>query len=138
MIKDIIVTTPKSQMKVAAQEARKCIEAIEDGQKASYFRTFPKRPKFLDVGSRIFYVENGFIRGFATVEKIGKGNIQCATTGRNWKGECYVMMPAQSWRWIDPIPMKGFQGYRYFEAPKDLRIIGNWLDSRPIFKGDNK
>jgi hypothetical protein len=132
MIRDIIVTTPKSQMKIAEQEALECLEAIQNGEEAAYFRTFSKKPKDLDIGSRIFYVEDGFIRGFVTVKKIGKGNIQCSTTGKNWKGECYVLMPAQNWKWIKPIVMKGFQGYRYFQAPKDMEIVGDWLDPKPI------
>jgi hypothetical protein len=27
--------------------------------------------------------------------------------------------------------MKGFQGWRYYEPPKDMKIVGGWKDPRP-------
>lgn len=125
---DIIVTTPKSQMEVAAQEAQDCITAGG----GCYFRDFGhNRPRKLNKGDRVFYVEDGFIRGFAVVRDIIQaGLIVCQTTGNEWYG-CKVIMRAESWRWIKPIPMKGFRGYRYFEPPANMEIVGGWLDSKP-------
>lgn len=40
-------------------------------------------------------------------------------------------MNASEWKWIKPIPMKGFQGWRYFDATC-TEIIGNWLDPKPM------
>jgi len=130
-MRDIIVTTPKSEMKIAAKEAEECIRLIQDGEQPYYFRTFHKKPKAMGIGSRVFYVEDGYIRGFATIAEIGKGDMLCEITDRNWGGECHIIMLAKNWKWIKPIPMKGFQGYRYFEPPKDMKIIGNYLDPKP-------
>jgi len=118
-------------MKIAAQEAEDCKKAVSCGDKASYFRTLSRTPKDFGRGSRVFYVEDGYIRGFAVVEKVRYGGIQCETTNRWWTGSCYAVMPAQTWTWIKPIPMKGFQGWRYFKAPEDMQIVGGWWDQKP-------
>ena len=130
-VRDIIVTTPKSQMKIAAEEARQC---IADGG-GVYFRTFPVRPRGLYPGTRIFYAEDGYIRGFAVVSEVYLGGKTCETSGRTYGHGYNAVMPAWSWKWIRPIAMRGFQGYRYL--PKELSgkgpivIVGDWKDPRP-------
>jgi len=147
----IIVTTPKSQMANAAQEAEDC---IEDGG-GEYFRRFPIRQSpHIDIGERVFYVEDGYIRGYAHVCRLFQtpGAIQCDTTGRWWLPGFYLVMPADSWRWIRPVAMRGFQGFRYMrlamrdgrdvmELPAtgvvhDLIDAGDWLSLRPDTDAD--
>lgn len=128
-LRDIIVTTPKKKSHIAAEEARRCIEAGS----GFYFRTFRNKPKDLKVGTKIFYVEDGYIRGFGTVSEIIDGQMECGTTGHDWGDGYHAVMPADSWKWIKPIRMQGFQGWRYFEA-KGIRIIGDWLDKKPEVK----
>jgi len=139
---DIIVTTPKSRMADAAQEAANCIQAGG----GEYFRRFHSihYPRHMKIGSRIYYVENGYIRGFATISRVAHvptQGMQCDTTGRWYSQGCFVFMPADSWRWIKPIPLRGFQGYRYVH-PKSIgprlwamigqaEIVGGWRDKRP-------
>ena len=127
---DIIVTTPKNKMADAAEEARQCIEAGG----GYYFRKFPLKPKGLQAGSRIFYVENGYIRGFAKVSKIQYGEMVCDTTGKDYGVGYYATMPAWSWKWIKALPMKGFQGFRYLpeEIGEQIEVIGDWTDPKPI------
>lgn len=129
-MKDIVVTTPKSKMAIAEEEAMRCIEAGG----GFYFRTFRNSPCHLKIGSHIFYVENGFVRGFGTVSEIRNGNIQCGTTGHDWGEGTHAIMPADSWKWIKPILMKGFQGWRYYDS-KGIRIVGSWLDPKPRVRG---
>ncbi|MBI2635184.1 MAG: hypothetical protein HYW79_01415 [Parcubacteria group bacterium] len=124
--KDIVVTTPKNKMEIAAEEARQCIEAGS----GFYFRTFRNKPRHLGVGSRIFYVEYGYIRGFGVISKVVEGNMQCETTGYDWGDGYHAIMQANSWKWIKPIPMKVFQGWHYFEA-NGIKVVGNWLDPKP-------
>jgi hypothetical protein len=43
-------------------------------------------------------------------------------------------MAATTWMWIKPIPMRGFQGFRYvdpqeFDPP--AQIVGDWKAPRP-------
>lgn len=134
MPKNIIVTTPKSQMNNAAQEAANC---LQQGDNAYYFRKFHVKPKGLDIGSKMFYVEDGYIRGFGIVSKIEEDNKQCITTGKQHGNGFYAIMPANSWTWIKPIPMKGFQGYKYYENT-NYEIVGNWRDSKPYIKKETQ
>ena len=123
----IIVTTPKSEMENSANEAEECIK----NRSGYYFRKLGKnKPHGLAVGSRIYYIEDGYIRGFGEVASIVKKEPICDVTGRKWDEGWYAIIPACSWKWIKPIPMKGFQGFRYFDD-KDVEIIGKWLDPKP-------
>lgn len=129
-MKAIIVTTPKSEMSTAAQEAR---DRIEEGG-GVYFRRFGKEPRGLDPGVRVFYVEDGHVRGFAVVEEVTEvqegEHVVCETTGRAWPSGIYAVMRADSWRWVRPIRYRGFQGFRYFDD-SEVEIVGGWLDPRP-------
>ena len=132
---DLIVTTPKSEMANAAQEAA---EVIRDGGGA-YFRALGERMPNARPGDRIFYVEDGYVRGFCVIAMFGThGENRCSTTGRVWKSTVIVNMDASSWKWIRPIPMRGFQGWRYFTPPPDMEIIGDWLDPKPAIPGPPK
>jgi len=104
---DIIVTTPKSQIHAAANEAKDALA----GKVHYYFRVFNKNPKKLQQGDKVFYVENGYITGFATVYGFAnmEGTLLCQTQNKEWNGEVVVWMRCDSWNWIKPIKMKGFQ-----------------------------
>ena len=137
----IIVTTPKDQMESAAQEAKDAIENKVDW----YFRKLATYPKELNSGDRVFYVENGFITGFGIVSGIAnQKGLVCKTTDESWRDGIFVWMRCDSWQWIKPIPMKGFQGYRYrigigeINLSKvknpcrfDFKIVGGWKDQKP-------
>lgn len=124
-MRDIIVTTPKTEMKNAVKEVEKCIN--EGG--GYYFRRFFSLPKEVDIGSRIFYVENGYIRGFGVICDIKRGPYICSVTGLSWGVGFYIFMEAKSWKWIKPQQMKGFQGFRYFDDKYE--VVGGWLDPKP-------
>ena len=126
---DIIVTTPKSQMDTAAQEA----ENVKASGGGFYFRNLGQHcPRDLEEGDRIFYVEDGFVRGFAIITWVTETpGLVCDTTGRQFGPGWYAISDAESWKWIRPIPMQGFQGWRYFDALDSLEVIGDWLDPKP-------
>lgn len=92
------------------------------------------RPKSLDIGTRIYYVEHPSVRGFGTVSDIVDGSMICETTGKDWGEGYHAIIPVESWKWIKPIMMKGFQGWRYFDIPREeIKIVGDWLDPKPNF-----
>ena len=138
---DIVVTTPKSHMKEAAAEAFDARAAIRRGERPQYFRRFPMRcyPISLGRGERVYYVEDGHVRGFAVVVAMAASPAgwTCSTTGRIWPAGWYVFMDAKSWRWIEPVPMKGFQGFRYAGGRysalnlRHAKIVGGWVDPKP-------
>jgi hypothetical protein len=128
-LRDIVVTTPQRLVDVAAQEARACREAGG----GNYFRTFFHKPKALDIGSRIYYVEHPYVRGFGVVSELVDGSIVCDTTGIDWAEGYHAILPADSWNWIKPVTMRGFQGWKYFNKPRNqIQIVGNWLDPKPV------
>jgi hypothetical protein len=145
---DIIVTTPKSEMANAAREAADCI-AAGGGE---YFRRFhPRQAPTIGDGDRVYYVEDGFIRGFALVTQAEeRAPMCCDTTGARWPAGFYIFMDAASWQWIRPIKVKGFRGFRYAGSALgttakrdailmgdpalrwvDVLVVGGWLDPRP-------
>lgn len=130
---DIVVTTPKTRMEEAAKEAQACIAAGG----GFYFRVFKGNgyPRKVRPGDRVFYVEDGYLRGFCTVVAVDKG-IEgqpqvCDTTGNVWYGHMRITMDAKTWKWVKPIPIKGFRGWYYFTPTSEPVVIGDWLDSKP-------
>lgn len=138
ILMDIIVTTPKAQMAAAAKEAADCI--LNGG--GEYFRRFHSRtyPTDMHVGDRVYYVEDGYIRGFAVVKHMlhSPEGRTCDTTGRVWSQGFFVFMDSASWQWIKPIPMKGFQGFRYVYYGEAQRVtlekadINGWRQFAPV------
>jgi len=133
---DIIVTTPKSRMADAAEEARVARDDIEAGRDVEYFRSLGlNRPARLNLGDRIYYVEDGWVRGFCIVRTILYDPTRvrtCSVTGREYGPGCTVFMDPRSWQWIAPIPMRGFQGWQYFHMKQSqIDVIGGWRDPKP-------
>ena len=136
---DIIVTTPKNKSKEAAQEADFC----KSNGGGFYFRHFNKAkyPKQINRNSRVFYVEDGFVMGFCKVEDYGfidNCGIICSTTGDKYLEGFVVIMDSTSWKWIKPVKMKGFQGFRYFKNQFEVEVVGDWLTSKPIIGKEYK
>lgn len=128
---DIIVTTPRSQMANARKEAGACKK--EGG--GFYFRYLGYgRPSYVGCGDRIFYVEDGAIRGFALIAGLRDAkHLRCTITKRQWPEGWYAFMNAKTWKWIVPIPMRGFQGWQHMtdEISKQVKVTGGWLDPKP-------
>lgn len=133
-MRDIVVTTPKSQIAHAADEAQHAKEMSRQGRRTWYFRKVGQHlPNHIDAGSRVYYVEDGHIYGFGVANHyFWSEGIRDELTGELFGGGFYLYIWADSWQWIEPIAHKGFQGWRY--APdewRDIEIIGDWLDPKP-------
>lgn len=122
---DVVVTTPLAYREAARREAE--VSIAQGG--GYYVRKIPFLPIGCRAGSRCFYVEAGYVRGYAVVEEIRQGRFVCDVTGRDWGHGTFLVMRADSWRWIEPIPMRGFQGIRPFTQP--FTEVGGWLDPMP-------
>jgi hypothetical protein len=135
---DIIVTTPKSRMAEAAREA----EEVKAAAGGWYYRDYraPRIPK-VDVGDRVYYIEDGYIRGFAVVARVER--IRDRDTGKVLAAR--VMMDARSWSWIKPIPVAPWEVVRSYMYAGNFKLysrgvglardrvneIGGWLDPKP-------
>ena len=122
---DIIVTTPKNMIANAADEA----ELVKTGEATHYYRRY-KNPPPVDHGDRVYYVEDGYIRGYCLVDYFDydyEGNDEITE----------MMMDALSWTWIEPIPMVGFQNWRYMRISREEVVdVGNWTDPMPEIRTD--
>lgn len=132
---DILVTTPKGQMENAAKEA----ENVKKDGGGQYFRYIGRnKPNNIQVGDKIFYVEDGYIRGFCTIQSFTRSPERtCSTTGIRWQVGWYIFMDATTWWWIKPIKHKGFQGWRYLNdiyREQSKIVVGSWLDPKPAAK----
>ena len=141
MPRDLVVTTPKSEMAKAAEEAA-WARRQRGGPRTLYFRRIGTVPKEAGTGSRLFYVEDGYVRGFCTLLGVDTdGSGYCDVTNRDWGEGPQLVMRADSWKWIVPIPLKGFQGWRYWPPNALLDnhiccpliiVIGDWRAKRPV------
>jgi hypothetical protein len=99
--RDIVVTIPKSKLaEVEAEEAevsRQLLLGKETELTIGYFWAMAKVPKG-DL-RRIYFVWNDAIRAYHNVTRVDQDRIYMSAT-------IYE---------IEPIPMKGFRGYRYFQ-----------------------
>lgn len=115
---DIIVTTPKSEIETSKKEG----EMVE--QEGGYwFRTFRFKPK-IEPGDKIFFVENGLIKGYGIIFEITQSEQgeQCEVTERTWGNEGDWVVKYKDWHWLEnPVPMKGFQGIRYVDRIPEIK-----------------
>ena len=111
---DIIVTTPKSEHKTAEAEA----EAVANDPNSFWFRTIRGKPN-VQIGDRVYYVDNGMIRGYGVVFEIEVGEMWDDTHERWWNG---TNLKQRIWVWLKkPIPFRGFQGFRYINKIDGLK-----------------
>jgi hypothetical protein len=107
---DIIVTIPKTMLAQVEEEEKQAEAARLRGEEVYYFWKLGRMPKDLNVKDRCYFVWNGAIRAYHVVVGIAK-DMTCQTTGAYYPGLSVVLDPVI--HEVDPIPMKGFQGYRY-------------------------
>jgi hypothetical protein len=107
----IVVTWPKS---------RPLSSYLEELAKASRNDEFihyrvPSLPS-IPFGARCYQVHDGAIRGWLTMLGFSDGSgVIDPITGLSWpKGNYIVRLPR--WHPVDPIPMQGFRGWRYYDA----------------------
>lgn len=110
---DIVVTVPKREMANISKEDA----FVQKNKGAVQFWSMARRPTKLEVGDRVYFVENGFVRYYHEVIGFAKDQ-KCQVTGRVWKG-CSVMLRCPETKLTKPIPMKGFQGFRYINRVQE-------------------
>jgi len=110
---DILVTTPKSKHKLAEEEAK----FVQENPDAYWFRTIRGTPN-VQVGDRVYYVDNGKITGYGIVFEVTTGELQCEATNKVYHG---THLKQREWVSLkEPIPFKGFQGFRYVDRVPGL------------------
>ena len=105
--RDIIITIPKN---TKWEDYKKELAKARQGQSLNFkVAQFPKTGK----GNKCYICYNGNIIGYHFISQLSNKAFTCTTTGRNFSGK-FVERTGKFYK-IEPIPMKGFQGYRYFD-----------------------
>lgn len=110
---NIVITWPKSR------SLESYLIELDKADKAGEFINFrlPTKPKEHEV-SLCYIVHDGAIRGWNDVVSIDyrpEGVVRDPITGDYWPAGFYVVRDPHWHPLKDPIPMKGFQGFRYYE-----------------------
>jgi hypothetical protein len=112
-VKDLVVTWPKSK---SLSAYLKELERAVAERRMINFRV-PSCPSITP--ERCYMVHDGQIRGYNLVRGIvyrGEGEVARVEGGGFWPEGWYIVR-APEWHPILPIPMRGFQGYRYIDRP---------------------
>lgn len=104
--KDIIVTIPQ---RTKWEEYQKELDAAKNGETLNFkVRYFPKT----DIGNKCFICYRNEIIGYHIISGLSEKEFTCTTTGNKFNGK-FIERTGDFYK-IKPIPMQGFQGYRYF------------------------
>ena len=107
MYNDIVITIPKS---IKWSEYEKELSAAADGDTLNFKVNFlPKT----SVGNKCYVCYNNQVIGYHVISGLSKKTFKCTTTGNDWSGN-FIERTGIFHR-IEPIPMRGFQGFRYFK-----------------------
>lgn len=106
--KNIIITVPKT---IKWSDYEKELEKVKDGTETMHFK-LPGMPK-VGPGNKCYLVYDGHILGWMKIVGTKKGGFTCTTTGKEWPDGNYVSRSGPFHKLDKPIPMKGFQGFRY-------------------------
>jgi hypothetical protein len=104
--RDIIITIPKT---IVWSEYEKELNVVSNYSQVMNFKVnaFPNTKK----GNKCYLCYSGNIIGWMEIVGLSEKEFNCSTTGKNWKGK--FIERSGPFHKISPIPMKGFQGFRY-------------------------
>lgn len=108
-MRGLLITLPAS---VKWEDYEKELKAVEDGILVMNFKV-PFLPKDTEGIERVYMVHRGNIVGWMKFSGVCSKEFICTTTGRPWKGN--FIQRTGRFHYIDPIPCRGFQGFRYYE-----------------------
>jgi hypothetical protein len=104
---DIIITLPKT---VLWEDYQKELDETAKGGTINFkVSNFPKVQR----GDKCYITHNGFVKGFMLISALAEKDFTCTTTGKRWKGK-FIERSGEFFP-INPVPYKGFQGFRYFD-----------------------
>ena len=119
---DIIITLPSN---VEWEDYEKELKEVEDGKNILNFKVnnFPKLSK---VGDKCYLNYKGNIIGWMYITGLSEKDFICNITGKEWKGK--FIERSGKFNKINPIPMKGFQGFRYFNLNEKILTYSSYIN----------
>jgi hypothetical protein len=107
---DIVVTIPKGE---AFNQKKEDAFVARFQNRAVQFWKVSTRPKNLDVGDRVYFVEAGYITCWHTFIGLTYDPV-CEVTNRVWPG-LNLLLQCPPTVLKTPVHMPGFQGFQYIE-----------------------
>ena len=108
----LLITLPSS---IKWEDYEKELKAVEDESQVMNFKV-PFLPKNIQRIKRVYLIYQGNIVGWQKFVGTSDKPFKCTTTDKNWDGN--FLQRTGPFHKIDPIPCKGFQGFRYFDFEK--------------------
>jgi hypothetical protein len=106
---DICITIPKT---TKWSDYQKELKTVEDWSHEMNYK-IPTVPNDVSKGDRCYICHDGYIKGWMVITNISnRDGFTCTTTGKNWPEGFYVSRSGPFHYLKQPIPMKGFMGYR--------------------------
>ncbi len=119
---DIVITIPSS---IEWDEYKKELDSVIDGKNVLNFKV-SNFPKMCKVGDKCYLNYKGYVKGWMTIVGFSDKNFICNTTGKDWSGK--FIERSGPFHEIKPIPMKGFQGFRYFKSNESLTKFNDFIN----------
>lgn len=117
--RSIVITIPSNK---SWSEYEKELAQVADGRQVLNFKV-ANFPKGVKVGDRCYVVYRGLIVGWMSIAGMSEKSFRCSTTGKEWKGR-FIERSGKFHYLDEKIPMKGFQGFRYFSLYRYMRDRG--------------
>ncbi len=109
--RSIIVTLPSN---IDWSDYEKELEKVKDYGEVMNFKVY-NFPKGIHRGDKCYIVHRGFVKGWMKIIGFSEKKFTCTTTGNEYNGK--FIERSGPFHYIDrEIPMKGFQGFRYFNT----------------------
>lgn len=105
----IIVTLPAS---VKWEDYEKELNKVKNYSQTLNFKVH-NFPKGINKGDKCYIVHQGIIKGWMEIVGFTEKEFECTTTNQLWKGK-FIERSGPFHYLVDKLPMKGFQGFRYF------------------------
>lgn len=111
--RDIMITLP-SVVDWGAYERE--LAKVADYREVMNFKV-SHFPRGVRKGSRCYIVHKGAVKGWMEIVGFSTKKFDCSTTGKEWDGN-FIERSGPFHYLKQEIPMRGFQGFRYFSLEK--------------------
>lgn len=106
----IIITLPSNEK---WDEYENELEKVKNYSNVMNFKVH-NFPKGITKGDKCYIVHKGFIKGWMEIVGFSEKRFTCNTTNKEWFGK-FIERSGPFHYMTEKIPMKGFQGFRYFD-----------------------
>ena len=105
----LLITLPSC---IKWEDYEKELRLAEDESQIMNFKV-PFLPKCTKNIERVYLIHLGYIVGWQKFIGVDIKKFKCTTTGTEWNGK--FIQRTGKFHKIDPIPHKGFRGFRYYK-----------------------